>query len=41
MSNWYQLPLNEVLQQLNTASATGLTQAEATRRLEQYGPYCL
>ena len=38
MSNWYQLPLDEVLQQLNTAAATGLTQAEATRRLEQYGP---
>ncbi|MFN8457479.1 MAG: cation-translocating P-type ATPase [Anaerolineae bacterium] len=41
MSNWYQLPLNEVLQQLDTAAATGLTQAEATRRLEQVGPNAL
>lgn len=41
MSNWYQLPLSEVLQQLNTAAVTGLTQAEATRRLEQYGPNVL
>ena len=38
MSNWYQLPLNEALQQLNTAADTGLTQTEAARRLEQYGP---
>jgi Ca2+-transporting ATPase len=41
MSNWYQLPLSEVLQQLNTTAATGLTQAEVTRRLEQYGPNAL
>ena len=41
MSNWHQLPLNEVLQRLNTTAATGLTQAEATRRLEQYGPNAL
>ena len=41
MNNWYQLPLSEVLQQLNTAAATGLTQAEATQRLEQYGPNAL
>lgn len=38
MNNWYQLPLSEVLRQLNTDPATGLTQAEVTRRLEQYGP---
>lgn len=41
MSNWYQLPLGEVLQQLNTVASTGLTQAEVTRRLEQYGPNAL
>ena len=41
MSNWYQLPLDEVLQQLNTAAATGLPETEATQRLEQYGPNVL
>ncbi|MCB0172088.1 MAG: cation-translocating P-type ATPase [Anaerolineae bacterium] len=41
MNNWYQPSRNEVLQQLNTIPATGLTQAEATHRLEQYGPNAL
>ncbi|GIK41854.1 MAG: ATPase [Chloroflexota bacterium] len=40
-SNWYQLHLDEVLQQLNTDAITGLTQAEVSRRLEQYGPNAL
>ncbi|HXV99842.1 MAG TPA: cation-transporting P-type ATPase, partial [Anaerolineae bacterium] len=41
MSNWYQLKIDEVLQQLNTEATNGLTEAEAARRLEQYGPNAL
>jgi Ca2+-transporting ATPase len=38
MSNWYQLESDMVLEQLGTSMETGLTQAEAAQRLEQYGP---
>ncbi|MBE7474062.1 MAG: ATPase [Anaerolineae bacterium] len=41
MSHWYQLTATEVLQQLNSNPAHGLTEAEAARRLEQYGPNAL
>jgi len=41
MSNWYQLPGTEVLQQLNTNAAPGLAEAEAARRLDQHGPNIL
>ncbi|NJN92740.1 MAG: cation-translocating P-type ATPase [Anaerolineales bacterium] len=41
MSQWYQLTASEVLQQLNSDPAHGLTEAEATRRLEQVGPNAL
>ena len=41
MSEWYQLNIDEVLQQLNTDAANGLSEAEAARRLEQYGPNAL
>jgi len=34
--NWYQLPIKEILQKLET-SEEGLTDNEATARLEQYG----
>jgi len=41
MSQWYQLSASEVLQQLHSDPAHGLTEAEAARRLEQYGPNAL
>lgn len=41
MSQWYQLTASEVLQQLNSDPAHGLTEAEAARRLEQVGPNAL
>lgn len=38
---WYALPLAEVIQRLGTDIEMGLTQAEAARRLAQYGPNTL
>ncbi len=38
MSEWYQLPADEVLQKLESDPENGLTSAEAARRLEQFGP---
>ena len=38
MTAWHQLPSSEVLQQLNVNSAAGLAEAEAQRRLAEYGP---
>ncbi len=37
MSTWHQLDTKQVITQLNTDSESGLTNAEAERRLEQYG----
>ena len=37
MSDWYQLEAAQVLQQLNTDAANGLSNAEAQHRLEQQG----
>jgi Ca2+-transporting ATPase len=36
--NWHALSSEEILQQLATPADTGLTTAEATRRLQRYGP---
>jgi Ca2+-transporting ATPase len=38
MKPWYRLDSAEVLQQLNTTVAQGLSPAEVTHRLQQYGP---
>ena len=38
MSNWYQLTTEEATQQLNTDPKNGLSDAEAAKRLEEYGP---
>ena len=38
MKLWHQLTEEEVLSDLSTNAETGLTEAEAQRRLEQYGP---
>ncbi|MFN2106449.1 MAG: cation-translocating P-type ATPase [Candidatus Promineifilaceae bacterium] len=38
MSEWYQLPADEVLQKLESDPINGLSSAEAARRLEQFGP---
>ncbi|NPA06536.1 MAG: cation-translocating P-type ATPase [Chloroflexi bacterium] len=35
---WYRLPVTEVLRHLGTDPTTGLSEEEARRRLEQYGP---
>src|SRR3990172_642284 len=37
-SNWYQLSVQDVVRQLETDPARGLTDGEAGRRLEKYGP---
>ncbi len=37
-SNWYQLSVQDVVRQLETDPAQGLTDGEARRRLEQHGP---
>src|SRR3990172_1866982 len=37
-SNWYQLSVQDVVRQLETDPAQGLTDGEARRRLEKYGP---
>lgn len=39
--DWYALPIHEVCQRQQTDVATGLTQAEATKRLVQHGPNAL
>lgn len=39
--DWYALPIHEVCQRLQTDLATGLTQAEAIRRLTLHGPNAL
>ena len=38
MANWHQLTSQEVIQQLDTDLANGLSSSEAARRAEQYGP---
>jgi Ca2+-transporting ATPase len=38
MSDWHQLDAADVLQQLETDSATGLSSTEAARRLAEHGP---
>lgn len=38
MSNWYNLEAEAVVEQLRTNATTGLTQAEAQRRLVEVGP---
>ena len=38
MSDWHRLDTTDVIEQLGTDSAAGLTTAEAARRLEEYGP---
>jgi Ca2+-transporting ATPase len=38
MTSWYQLEASEVLHQLQTDPESGLSSAEAVRRLEKYGP---
>src|SRR5262245_49561992 len=35
---WHSLPSDEVVQRMDANTQSGLTQAEVTRRLEQYGP---
>jgi Ca2+-transporting ATPase len=37
MNNWYKIESTEVLQQLKTDSASGLSESEAKNRLEEYG----
>lgn len=39
--DWYALSIHEVCQRQQTDEATGLTQAEATKRLMQHGPNAL
>jgi Ca2+-transporting ATPase len=41
MNQWHSKPTSAVLAQLETDRARGLTQAQAARRLEQYGPNTL
>lgn len=38
MSNWYRMSADAVIAELDTNPETGLSSAEAARRLEQYGP---
>lgn len=38
MSDWYQLNIEETAKKLNTTADGGLSEAEASNRLEQYGP---
>ncbi|HSJ52630.1 MAG TPA: HAD-IC family P-type ATPase, partial [Anaerolineae bacterium] len=38
MGNWHQLETEQVLSQLQSNGAAGLTAAEAARRLEEHGP---
>ena len=38
MSNWYKLPIQNVIEKLDTNIERGLDGQEAARRLEQYGP---
>jgi Ca2+-transporting ATPase len=38
MSIWHELDIAETAKELNTSLETGLSQAEAQKRLEQYGP---
>ena len=38
MSDWHRLDTTDVIEQLGTDSAAGLTTAEAARRLEEHGP---
>ena len=38
MSNWYQLDIKEVQQQLKTDISTGLSNAEANRLIDEHGP---
>lgn len=37
MSDWYQLDIENTVQQLNTSIDTGLSEAEASQRLEKHG----
>src|SRR4029453_34768 len=37
-TEWYRLPFDDVAAHLRTAPGPGLTQSEARKRLEQYGP---
>jgi magnesium-transporting ATPase (P-type) len=37
MSDWYQQDSTHVLRQLDVNAASGLTEAEAARRLQKYG----
>jgi Ca2+-transporting ATPase len=39
--DWYKLDSGEVITQLNSNASSGLSSAEAARRLEQYGPNVL
>ena len=38
MGNWYHLNIDEVLSQFNSTADRGLSKAEASRRLMEYGP---
>ena len=38
MTDWYKLSADETITRLNTAAKAGLTEAEAQKRREQYGP---
>jgi Ca2+-transporting ATPase len=40
-TSWHSIPLDEVLQHLETNGETGLSSAEADHRLERYGPNAL
>ena len=38
MSEWYQLETDQVIEKLQTDAQNGLTDSEAKKRIEQYGP---